>query len=757
MIRLCRRPVLTWIPPRAACVIVLWLCLAGSTFAQVSQVNTIADLVALKPDEQHSNLRVLGYHTPGDGGGGAFAWRGDSESPTNRGLSFRSPLTGTGRWERLGQAPLNPLWFGAIADGVTTNTVALQDMCRAAEARTNAISFPSTTLPFATGNLWLTNGVNLRITGDSAQVRLVYDPASVIDYGAGFGYAIKAAFVVVGATNHNAPGLISGFRFTCASDITNITGQTSGTVCGLSFATSDNWTVSGNVFELPGFQGVGNAGSSNLLVQGNTFKDCGLQSGIGYRNSKIFGGDYLNNFAASQYLARGAWNYTVKDNDFYGRTERKFAFFSAAPDFLCESNRFHLVQCGSTNIFEKRPNTYQDVIVAYVGDIGWADNEGRFQTNYSGVIRGNTIEGTFDRAITVRGNEQRSAIASFPADNQVDVDSLKTRVQVVGNVVRSTATNGHGIWLFTAREAVVQGNDVVVKGSPFVIFGDCSGAVIRGNNPLRSFDQGFSQGATIQFASNASGNTGATDGCLFEDNVVISGPNDQWFLRSAAVYKSTLRNMSFLNNDWYFVGTKKVDAGAPMLFEIREASESLVFRGNTFWISTNLNGRQLIRAGGASESGGSSRFIFENNRVMGVNNLVADVRGVSAHNFDDVAYRGNTLGYLGVESTDHAIITFNRLVASNNLPQIHATNTTNVVITENFVRNARPGSQSAIQVGAGGAFVIEDNQLDVHSSNPPILAQGAGKLFAQTNQITNGGSGGSVAVVKSGATLEGPR
>ncbi len=58
--------------------------------AQHACLDTIADLWALAPGAIKCP-NVLGYHTPDDGGGGAFYWDAASTEPQNGGTVFKSP------------------------------------------------------------------------------------------------------------------------------------------------------------------------------------------------------------------------------------------------------------------------------------------------------------------------------------------------------------------------------------------------------------------------------------------------------------------------------------------------------------------------------------------------------------------------------------------------------------------------------------------------------------------------------------------
>lgn len=85
-------------------------------------VETVADLAAL--DGSGAAL-VLGYHRPGDGGGGQVYWDAKSDAREDRGLVLRGSGS-AGRWIRPERGAVDVRWFGALGDGTTDDTDAIQ-------------------------------------------------------------------------------------------------------------------------------------------------------------------------------------------------------------------------------------------------------------------------------------------------------------------------------------------------------------------------------------------------------------------------------------------------------------------------------------------------------------------------------------------------------------------------------------------------------------------------------------------------------
>ena len=105
-------------------------------------VDSITALRTLTGAENY--VTVLGYHVPGDGGGGDFYWapysEDDEDSSKNdedHGTVIKSNSDPTGRWKRLIQGPISVKWFGAKGNGKDDDQPAIQDALDTLKPGTN--------------------------------------------------------------------------------------------------------------------------------------------------------------------------------------------------------------------------------------------------------------------------------------------------------------------------------------------------------------------------------------------------------------------------------------------------------------------------------------------------------------------------------------------------------------------------------------------------------------------------------------------
>ena len=147
-------------------------------------VNSIADLRALSAGV-FSCLTLLGYHAPGDGGGGEFYWDALSTEPDNGGTVIEPGSNpAAGRWKRLVDGPLSVKWFGAKGDGQANryDTAAIQATIKSVNANKGGTVFFPTGVYVCTGQLNLDCSRSIRLQGPGSPTPVGTDTAAVIKY-----------------------------------------------------------------------------------------------------------------------------------------------------------------------------------------------------------------------------------------------------------------------------------------------------------------------------------------------------------------------------------------------------------------------------------------------------------------------------------------------------------------------------------------------------------------------------------------------
>ncbi len=127
---------------------------------------------------------LLGYHEPGDGGGGRFYWQSASSALSVDGVTVIAAEGGKGVWRRImeGNGMLNIRWFGARGDGKSDDTQAIQKALDLATLTgRGAGRSPSTAIWFPAGNYRVTRTLvvesgPLTLQGQNSRTTaLVYD------------------------------------------------------------------------------------------------------------------------------------------------------------------------------------------------------------------------------------------------------------------------------------------------------------------------------------------------------------------------------------------------------------------------------------------------------------------------------------------------------------------------------------------------------------------------------------------------------
>lgn len=138
-----------------------------SGLSAIGRVETIAQLKALATVTFINGLtvEVLGYFAAGDGGGGMFWWDSSSVASDNTGTILAPNAGGTGRWKRLFSGAYSVKWFGAVGDGITNDTTAIQTTINTA--------LPGETVFFPAGNYLVSSSISIANSGQSRGVHLL--------------------------------------------------------------------------------------------------------------------------------------------------------------------------------------------------------------------------------------------------------------------------------------------------------------------------------------------------------------------------------------------------------------------------------------------------------------------------------------------------------------------------------------------------------------------------------------------------------
>jgi len=116
----------------------------GST--QVQSFNSIAALRLRSGTTIANAAKTLGYYSAGDGGGNSFYWDSTSTATDNAGTVIKpTAVSGAGRWIAVDPKYFNIKQFGAVGDGITVDTTAIQ-------ATINACMSATTNPTGTTGN-----------------------------------------------------------------------------------------------------------------------------------------------------------------------------------------------------------------------------------------------------------------------------------------------------------------------------------------------------------------------------------------------------------------------------------------------------------------------------------------------------------------------------------------------------------------------------------------------------------------------------
>lgn len=136
----------------------------------VSRIDTVADLRNEEPTSDGQSIFLVGHTNQGLGGGEFYFDASDTTSTDNIGTIIVT--TGGARWKREYSGPVDVTWFGAIGDGVTSDSTAFQNA-----ADTGDFHIPDCPVYFLVGGLSVPQGRT--VTGQRIYTYTAFDVVDI--------------------------------------------------------------------------------------------------------------------------------------------------------------------------------------------------------------------------------------------------------------------------------------------------------------------------------------------------------------------------------------------------------------------------------------------------------------------------------------------------------------------------------------------------------------------------------------------------
>ena len=134
---------------------------------ETSVFSNVAAMLAAVPPIFNTNVFLLGYYSPNDGGGGPFTWFQGDSTTANLGTVFPSTSGASGRYKRNSVSPLSVKMFGARGDGVTDDRLALQDAFNVASNTVRQVVFTPSAGAYISSDTLIASGIDIFNSGST--------------------------------------------------------------------------------------------------------------------------------------------------------------------------------------------------------------------------------------------------------------------------------------------------------------------------------------------------------------------------------------------------------------------------------------------------------------------------------------------------------------------------------------------------------------------------------------------------------------
>jgi len=588
------------------------------------------------------------------------------------------------------------LGYGAVADGFTDDTRAVQDAIHHKQLFNGKVFFPRTPNPFQLCSTWVTNG-SVILSGDQAVIEQRYrNPTE------GTLAHLSSIFTI---TAHNT--VVEGFVLNQAGLFpTAETENNTGYCPAINVHLATNVVIRNNLFNQGTGKAISNGGGSYMQILNNRFVKSGITFGVGNRLDWLFN---EATFPSRDGVYRSPLAPLVQGNTFIGSNPNKICvLFSASPDFKFLDN---------TMIDMDTPT---GVIVAYSGDAGFTDANGTNIYNYPGLIRGNTISGSFgiNGAIYVRINTPTSDYVQ----TGFVVTNMYSSIVIENNQIRGT---GVGIELNAAPGTVVRNNDVRVTSSPLWWEGNSTGLVVDGGH-YESTLAGL--GNTLP-SSESFLRPPIMKNMVIRNCRIVTPPGEEYAMRN--VEPIHYENLAIENVTFDFSGA----AGSgtpPCILQFTASTGFIKITDCTFNITNAMNKRTAVLMTGASAD-----IEFSRNTIVAPAGV--ERRGVTLSG-RKVRVHDNDVGRIDITQTPDLLLTRNYIpgYADSESPLV-ITTTGRAIITDNVITNNSTVAAICADIGVTNG-VFANNTVSGNSSSDMVRST-LGRLLVHNNVILNAGAG----------------